>query len=44
LLPPYLYQTGDQLLAAQGVKSRRILLHQCLQTNGLFSQFSLKSS
>ena len=41
LLPAYLYQVGDQLLAAQGDKRRQFLLKRCLQTNGLFSHFTL---
>lgn len=42
LLPPYLYQVGDQLTASLNQKARRIRLHRCLQSNGLFSHFSLK--
>lgn len=41
LLPCYLYQSGDRLTASQGGRSRRVQLRKCLQTNGLFSQFSL---
>ncbi|MFK7894017.1 MAG: hypothetical protein AB8B63_24595 [Granulosicoccus sp.] len=41
LLPSYLYQTGDKLTASQGGKARRVQLRKCLQTNGLFSQYSL---
>lgn len=41
LVPSYLYQTGDKLTANQGGKSRRVQLRKCLQTNGLFSQYSL---
>lgn len=41
LVPSYLYQTGDKLTASQGDKSRRVQLRKCLQTNGLFSQYSL---
>ena len=41
ILPSYLYQTGDKLTATQGGKSRRVQLRKCLQTNGLFSQYSL---
>ncbi|MFK7859114.1 MAG: hypothetical protein AB8B64_09845 [Granulosicoccus sp.] len=44
LLPSFLYQTGDKLLAAQGAKSRKVQLSQCLQSNGLFSQYSLIDS
>ena len=42
LLPPYLYQVGDLLTASLNQKARRIRLHRCLQSNGLFSHFSLK--
>lgn len=41
LLPCYLYQSGDRLTASQGGRSRKVQLRKCLQTNGLFSQFSL---
>ncbi|MBX2884163.1 MAG: hypothetical protein KTR32_29680 [Granulosicoccus sp.] len=41
IVPSYLYQTGDKLTAMQGSKSRRVQLRKCLQTNGLFSQYSL---
>lgn len=41
LLPCYLYQSGDRLTASQGERSRRVQLRKCLQSNGLFSQFSL---
>lgn len=41
LVPSYLYQTGDKLTANQGGKSRHVQLRKCLQTNGLFSQYSL---
>ncbi|MFK8081304.1 MAG: hypothetical protein AB8B97_13535 [Granulosicoccus sp.] len=44
LLPSYLYQAGDRLVAAQGVKSRTMQLSKCLQTNGLFSQYSLNDT
>lgn len=42
LLPAFLYQTGDHLTAMQGKRSRRVLLRRCLQTNGLYSHFSLR--
>jgi hypothetical protein len=42
LLPAFLYQTGDHLTAMQGQRSRRVLLRRCLQTNGLYSHFSLR--
>ncbi|ASJ70148.1 hypothetical protein [Granulosicoccus antarcticus] len=41
LMPSYLYQSGDRLLASQGDRSRQVQLRKCLQANGLFSQFSL---
>ncbi|MFT5896085.1 MAG: hypothetical protein ACI8VW_002968 [bacterium] len=41
LTPCYLYQSGDRLTASQGGRSRKMRLRNCLQTNGLFSQFSL---
>lgn len=41
LTPPYLYQSGDRLTASQGGRSRTMRLRNCLQTNGLFSQYSL---
>ncbi len=41
LLPAYLYQVGDQLLASQDDKRRKFLLKRCLQANGLFSHFTL---
>lgn len=41
LMPSYLYQSGDKLTATQGGRSRKIQLRKCLQSNGLFSQFSL---
>jgi len=44
LLPSFLFQTTDKLLATQGGKSRRIQLRNCLQSNGLFSQFALTDS
>ncbi|MFK7995096.1 MAG: hypothetical protein AB8B87_13210 [Granulosicoccus sp.] len=44
LLPSYLYQTNDKLVVSQGGKSRNVKLNKCLQSNGLFSQFSLVDS
>ena len=44
LLPSYLYQVGDKLVAAQGSKSRNVTLHKCLQSNGLFTQYSVIDS
>jgi len=41
LLPSYLYQTGDRLTVTLNGKSRRVVLHRTLQSNGLFSHFSL---
>lgn len=41
LLPSYLFQSGDRLLATQGGKSRQVQLRKCLQSNGLFTQYSL---
>ena len=41
LLPSFLYQSGDKLLAVQGDRRRKVKLHKCLQSNGLFSQYSL---
>lgn len=41
LTPSYLYQSGDRLTASQGGRSRKMQLRNCLQTNGLFSQYSL---
>jgi len=41
LTPPFLYQTTDRLTASQGGRSRKMQLRDCLQSNGLFSQFSL---
>lgn len=41
LTPCYLYQSGDRLTASQGGRSRKMQLRNCLQTNGLFSQYSL---
>ena len=44
LLPSYLYQTDDKLVATQGGKTRKVQLSKCLQSNGLFSQYSLTDS
>ena len=41
LLPAYLYQTGDIIVATQNDQSRTLQLIQSLQNNGLFSHFSL---
>lgn len=41
LVPSYIYQSGDKLVAAQGNRSRRVQLDKCLQSNGLFSQYAL---
>ncbi len=41
LVPSYIYQRGDRLVAAQGNRSRRVQLDKCLQSNGLFSQYSI---
>ena len=41
LLPAYRYQAGELVVASLNGKSRRLLLKRCLQTNGLFSHFSL---
>ncbi len=43
LLPSYLYNNGDKLIASQGGRTRRIQLRNCMQSNGMFSQFSLVS-
>lgn len=42
IVPPFLYQSGDRLLAAQGDRVSRVELSRCLQLNGLFSQYELK--
>lgn len=42
LLPPYLYEVGEQLIATQGSRSRRLRLQTCLQTNGLFGHFVIE--
>ncbi len=42
LLPAYLYQPGDRLTIKLNGKSRNLQLHQTLQSNGLFSHYSLK--
>ena len=41
LTPAYMYQSGNRLTASQGGRSRQMQLRNCLQTNGLFSQYSL---
>lgn len=41
LLPAYLYQTGDRLTVTLNGKSRQVKLNQSLQSNGLFSHFSV---
>jgi len=44
LLPAYLFQIGDPLIASQGDRTRRVVLNHCLQSNGLFSQYSLSNA
>ena len=44
LLPAYLYQPGDRLTVSLNGKSRNLQLHQTLQSNGLFSHYSLKDA
>ncbi len=44
LLPSFLYHSGDKLLAVHGGRRRRVRLHKLLQSNGLFSQYSLIDS
>lgn len=44
LLPSYLYSSGDKLIASQGGRTRHIQLRSCMQSNGMFSQFSLVST
>jgi len=41
LLPAYLYQNNDRLTVALNGKSRQVKLNEQLQSNGLFSHFSL---
>ena len=41
LLPAYLYQSGDVIIATQKDQTRSLKLVQSLQNNGLFSHFSL---
>jgi len=41
LLPAYLYQVGDRMTVELNGKSRNVKLQQSLQSNGLFSHFSL---
>jgi len=42
LLPPYLYDVGAQLIAAQGKRTRKLRLQTCLQSNGLFGHFLIE--
>lgn len=44
LLPSFLYHSGDKLLAVHGGRRREVRLHKLLQSNGLFSQYSLTDS
>lgn len=44
LLPAYLYQSGDRLTATLNGQARNLILDQSLQSNGLFSHFSLKDA
>lgn len=44
LLPEYRFQTSDRLTARQKERSKAIKLGQCLQSNGLFSQFVLNEA
>lgn len=41
LLPPNVYDVGDKLCAWQGKRSLNLQLNQCLQANGLFSQYTV---
>lgn len=41
LLPGYRFHTGDRLTASQVTRRKHIKLGQCLQSNGMFSQFIL---
>lgn len=41
LLPGYRFHTGDRLTASQASRKKQIKLGQCLQSNGMFSQFIL---
>jgi len=41
LLPGYRFHTGDRITAQQADRSKQLKLAQCLQSNGLFSQFVL---
>jgi len=41
LLPGYRFHTGDRLTASQVSRRKQIKLGQCLQSNGMFSQFVL---
>ena len=42
LLPPGLYESGEQLIATRGERSRRLGLRTSLQTNGLFGHFLIE--
>ena len=44
LLPGYRFHTGDRLTASQVEKQKHIKLGQCLQSNGMFSQFVLNEA
>ena len=44
LLPGYRFHTGDRLTASQSEKQKHIKLGQCLQSNGMFSQFVLSEA
>lgn len=41
LVPSFLYQISDKLVVVHGGRRRKIQLHKLLQSNGLFSQYSL---
>jgi len=41
LVPSFLYQSADNLVVVHGSRRRKIQLHKLLQSNGLFSQYSL---
>ena len=44
LLPGYRFNTGDRLTASQVEKRKQIKLGQCIQSNGMFSQFVLNQA
>jgi len=44
LLAGYRFHTGDRLTASQAAKQKHIKLGQCLQSNGMFSQFILSEA